>query len=108
MSLQLIVKSIAALPTVEIRDSSNDYLELVFFAANLPQWEQALTQHLGAPAKPPGTAPSADDKSITKNYGGVQKNQTLFRGPATMPYIAMLWPWQDGEHITLKVAKIAP
>lgn len=108
MSLQLIVKAIASFPIAETRDHSDEYLELVFFAANLAQWEQALAQHLGAPVKPPGTVPSADDKSITKNYGGVQKNQTLFRGAAAMPFIAMLWPWQDGEHVTLKIAKIFP
>ena len=107
MSLQRIINGIANLPLAETRKSEDTYLEVVFFTTDLPQWMQVLTQHLGEPIKPPGTAPSADDKALTKSYGGIAANQTLFRGSvAEVAIVAMCWPWQDGEHVTLKIAKI--
>ena len=47
-----------------------------------------------------------DVEALANEFGGVRKGQTLYCISISSPLIiAMLWPWQDGERVTLKIAK---
>ena len=104
MGLSSIVGKCSSLAVFEHRNSTEDYKELVFFNRDLQEWQKVLEQELGPAVKPAGKKPSAEDKEITENFGGVHANQTLFRKrtPAGT-VIAMFWPWDDKEHVTLKL-----
>jgi hypothetical protein len=89
----------------ERRSLSSEYCELVFFSRDLETWFGILTSVLGEPRKPPGQEPSDSDLDLTHKTGGIRINQTLFEkdfGNETI--IAKIWPWEDGDHMTLKMA----
>jgi len=105
VSFATIVAAIAGLPIDEQRQRREQYVELVFFTRDTARWTETLATHLGAPAKPPGTAPTAEQRQLASAHGGIHANQTLFYGTSDgARIIAMFWPWQDGQHTTLKLA----
>lgn len=107
MTFAAVVASIASLPVSEQRQRRETYVELVFFTRDTARWTEALSAHLGTPAKAAGTAPSESQRQAASPYGGIHANQTLFQGsPGGATVIAMFWPWQDGQHTTLKLAKV--
>lgn len=88
----------------ETREVSDDYLELVFYSDDLAMWHEVLKDAFGQPHKPVGEKPTKEISKITKQFGGVFGNQTFYMKKDGGQNIgAMLWPWQDDEHITLKV-----
>ena len=109
MSLKEIVDRCRAFEVAENRKSSADYIELVFYSKDSDKWSQALTEILDLPAKPAGVKPEEGDTVLTQNFGGIHENQTLFKKPSNAgAIIAMLWPWQDGVHTTLKLIYLKP
>ena len=105
MTLREILEKCASLSIYEKRNANDEYSEVVFFNKELIEWSKVLSENLGPASKPAGTKPSKDDLHLTKEYGGIFANQTLFKKEfdnATI--IAMLWPWSDEEHTTLKMA----
>ena len=107
MTLKEFTQRIAWLNVYQAREVSDDYHEQVIFNADIKQWSAVLEEVLGPPAKPAGVAPSGTDLVLCQIYGSIMKNQTLYRkafGDGTI--LAMLCPWQDGTHITLKVGRV--
>ena len=104
MNLKEIVSRFSGLHIEEIRSSSEDAQELVFTNERIEEWDKVFQEILGPAVKPKGTKPTKEDSQLTADYGGIFANQTLYRkefGDETI--VAMLWPWQDGVHITLKM-----
>jgi len=88
----------------ERRSLRMEYGELVFYNEDMDAWQGMLVKTLDAPVKPVGDFPTKQDLSLTAPYGGIYDNQTLFKKEfegGTL--IAMLWPWQDRTHTTLKM-----
>jgi len=105
MTLHEIIEKCRMLGIDEERHSSNTYHELVFYREEIDKWNTVLSGVLGPAIKPEGKAPAKDHQRLTKEYGGIWADQTLFKGEfedATV--IAMFWPWEDGIHVTLKMA----
>jgi hypothetical protein len=49
---------------------------------------------------------AAQIQKAIAEFGGIRDGQTLYFGNEDKySLFAMLWPWQDAEHITLKMAK---
>ncbi len=91
----------------EQRERGEDYCELVVYSRDTRKWENILSGILGPPAKPAGSAATREDDEITGQFGGITGEQTLFKKEGSEgTAIAMFWPWQDGEHTTLKMAVI--
>lgn len=91
----------------EERERGEDYCELVVYNSDVKKWTDILGGILGAPAKPAGSPVTREDGDITGQFGGVTKEQTLFKKTSSEgTVIAMFWPWQDGQHTTLKIAVI--
>ena len=102
-----IIEKCEALEVSEKRSLSESYYEIVFFSEQVKEWVKILSDILGPPTKPPGTKPSKEDDRLTDEYGGICKNQTLFhKRDETDEVVVMFWPWQDGEHTTLKMALV--
>jgi len=105
MTLTAIIEKCEQLNILEERSSSDDYKELVFSHSDLQSWSKMLEEVLGPPVKPVGEEPTEEDVKSTKEYGGIYENQTLFKAELNgRIIIAMLWPWSDDAHITLKLA----
>jgi len=89
----------------ERRSNSPEYKELVFLNKDLDQWRSLLEEIFGPESKPVGKEPTAEDKKVTGAYGGIHSNQALFKKKeGDHIFIAMLWPWGDRQHTTLKLA----
>jgi hypothetical protein len=93
---------------LDISRADNDvYFEVVIRKEVLAEVIGALEDFFGTAAWPSGSRLSVDAEKIIKNFGGIREGQTLFfadKGGVRM--FAMLWPWQDGERITIKIGKI--
>lgn len=86
---------------------TDEYVELVFYNKKLREWDKIFSNILGPAKKPAGVKPSQDDLHLTKDYGGIWVNQTLFTKEFDdFTVIAMYWPWQDHVYTTLKMAHL--
>ncbi|MDD4202449.1 MAG: hypothetical protein PHQ52_03190 [Candidatus Omnitrophica bacterium] len=91
----------------EVRIADADFIEAVILVVEYDHWKKQLKSFLGGPLKDSGIKPSQEHNAITTPYGGINENQTLFAGEREgRSIIAMLWPWQDGKHITLKLKEV--
>ncbi len=107
MTLEEIVKSAADIEVVEDRGGDAQYVELVFNTKDTGRWDAVLSRFLGPAVKKPGNKPSDPHSALTRPFGGVYKDQTLYHHKsATDEIIAMFWPWQNGQQVTLKLAKL--
>ena len=108
MTLELIVNALDSLKVYENRFNDSDYHELVFFTADTEMWTQALSEFLGEPYKAADEQVTPEHKELTGRYGSIADNQTLFyKTTDSMTYIAMYWPWGNGEFTTLKLIEIS-
>ncbi len=104
MSLIEIAERLKKLKIKEERFVSENYIEMVFLTSEKKAWMAVLEEILGKPAKAEQKTPSREDLILTEKMGGVRKDQILFHKAFPENLIwAMLWPWQDGTHITLKM-----
>jgi len=89
-----------------IRADSDDYFEAVFLRNDLASLVNKLDSLFG-PRKWPSAEPlSAKISDIIKDCGGIREDQTLyFLEGEKFSAFAMLWPWSDGQRITLKLGK---
>jgi hypothetical protein len=107
MTLDDILFQAKDLGVHERRSQSVEYCELVFFSRDLTAWFNILSAVLDEPRKPPGSEPTASDLDLTRETGGIRVNQTLFEKDfGEKSIIAKIWPWDDGEHMTLKMAML--
>lgn len=99
----------------EIRESSENYEELVFFSKDISNWNRILTEKLGPPLISAEEIEIEDSSEeilsskkdaalkLANSFGGICKGQTLYYGTYNSTVILiMIWPWQDKEHVTLK------
>ena len=82
------------------------YFEAVIGHTRLEGIVRVLEGIFGAPAWPSDKKLLKDTEKLVKNLGGLRKGQTLyFLSKEGFSAFAMLWPWQDGERITIKISK---
>ena len=85
-------------------DDLGEYGELVFFSEDLPEWEASLQRHLGPPVKAKLQPVTPELKAVTEPFGELFDHQTLYlKETSGTRMIAMLWPWRDNIHTTLKL-----
>lgn len=105
MMLRELMDKFSSLDISEKRSISDEYVELVFYNKEVDEWSRIFSDAFGVPVKPAGVQPTEEDLSLTKEYGGILENQTLFKKEFdNVIAIAMFWPWQNGTLTTLKVA----
>ncbi len=104
MTLKEIFEQCSILNVMDERCISDDYVWLVFSNEEAQKWNELFADILGPAIKPAGVTPSQEDLVLTKDYGGIRKDQTLFKKEFDdYTVIAMFWPWQDKVRTTLKM-----
>jgi len=104
MVLKTLIEQYNKLTVAEERQIEDDYIEVVINNAALEEWSRILTTALDHVKKPAGTPPTEEDLTITDNFGGIHDGQTLFQKKFDEGMvIAMLWPWGDQMHTTIKI-----
>ena len=106
MSFDTLVEELKRLPAEQVRYDFTNYLEFVIDTRCVKDLCPILESHLGPPLKTAGKEPSQEAKKCTDQLGGIEKNQVLYylRG-GVFSQCAMLWPWEDKNLVTVKVAQ---
>jgi hypothetical protein len=89
-----------------LRTENDSYFEVVFVKVKLGDFTAMLNAAFGKIAWPSDSPLSDEIKKAIGQYGSVMSGQTLYaiqEGSHVM--FAMLWPWGDREHITLKAGE---
>lgn len=103
-SMEELMRTAKRLGAEETRRESEDYLELVLRRDKQPALEDALQRYFGVPFKPAGTRPCETCDKLSGSHGGITTDQTLyFTEREKLPNAAMIWPWSDGERLTVKI-----
>jgi len=88
----------------EIRINNKDYFEAIILKSKLADLITCLEETFGVAKYPSGKELSGHVKEVTDRFGGVRGGQSLyFLEEKECSAFVMLWPWQDGTHITLKI-----
>lgn len=104
MTAKQIIDSLNDVEIYQHRKVVDNYAEIVIMSKDILVCTEVIQQILGQPQSAAGIEPTDEDIELTKAFGGLAGNQTLFRKDfADNIIISMFWPWQDGEHITVKV-----
>lgn len=86
-----------------VRLDGKDLFEAVVLKQNLTALVSKLDKFFGAPVWPSENPLPQQAKEVVKDCGGIWPGQTLyFWHQNNLAIFAMLWPWSDGEHTTLK------
>ena len=102
--LRQIAEQCSKLEGYQERCVTDKCVDIAFDNIAVKKLEKVLASFFGPAVKPAGTKPTEDDLRATKDHGSIHNEQTLFKKEAEgSVIIAMLWPWQDGVHTTLKM-----
>ena len=97
-----IVKKCQGFQVHEERHLSYERIELIIFRKDMEKWVDVFNQELGNAIKAEGQKPKDEHAVITKEFGGINEFQTLYKKNfSDKSVIVMLWPWGDEEHVTL-------
>lgn len=107
ISFETIKKALKEVKFDSLRNDDQDNFEAVIVSGEMNNLIPRLEGFFGPPEFPSKKRLSGKIKENVDAYGGIMPGQTLYysnEGSDTI--FAMLWPWQDKQHITLKVIKI--
>lgn len=106
MDFNEIKKEVKNITFETLRMDSDSRFEAVMVKDGLANLTAILERFFGPPAWPSQSEMSPQVEGIINGFGGIMPGQTLYfwsQGSDTI--LAMLWPWQDGMHITVKIIK---
>ena len=90
----------------DLREDSENYFEAVVTKDELANLTSRLEEFLGPPIRSSKTSLSAKIKDTIREFGGIQPGQTLYLFQQDSETVfAMLWPWSDRNHTTLKIVR---
>jgi len=109
MKYEDLIQSVLTAPLQEMRTQTETFVEVVMTVQNAGSLEPVLTDFFGAAVKPAGKEPTREIRDSAESYGGIWKNQTMYlTAQDNIACAAMLWPWSDGETVTLKLFRSRP
>ena len=104
MNQQVLFAKLLELSPSEKRGQTDEFLEAVFLNTSLSKLNKVLEEFLGEALKPADAPANSQARDAAKPYGGIYVNQTLYRKELQdRTAIAMLWPWGNNTHTTLKI-----
>ncbi|MGB4520434.1 MAG: hypothetical protein WBI28_00660 [Candidatus Omnitrophota bacterium] len=102
-----LIKDVRAVPFVTLRADSEDFFEVVILNDSVGALCVKLEKFFGQPAIPSKNKLSDKIEKTIKLFGGINPGQTLYYwNEGDNAIFAMLWPWQDKTHTTLKIIKL--
>lgn len=89
------------------RIDDDNYFEIVVKKICLGELVCLLEGIFGVPVWPSRNKMSKKIEKAVKSFGGLRGGQTLYALEGKdFSIFVMLWPWQDGERVTIKIVKI--
>jgi hypothetical protein len=104
MQFAEIRKELKKVPFVTVREESGDYFEAVVSRNELANLALKLEKFFGPRIWPSKNKLSDEVEMSIKEFGGIMDDQALYFSKQNNKIVfAMLWPWSNGTHITLKI-----
>jgi len=90
-----------------IRIESDAYFEAVILQERLDMLHMKLKKLFGDMVNPSDKKFTSDVAEAEENFGGIRMGQTLYflKDRDNRVYFAMLWPWSDENHVTVKMGQ---
>ncbi len=108
MRYDLFLQELKKFPNIELRSDEPECFEFVVKTSDLPKVHTVLETFFGKPMKPAGTRASSEAKKMTEAYGGIRDDQTLYHLESEeLYYYSLIWPWANGQSVTVKVIRAA-
>lgn len=106
MQFNEIRRELKAVVFDKLRIDTADYFEAVIVIDELAKLAAGLEKFFGPPVWPSQKPLLLQIQKRIKNFGGIRTGQTLyFRSQGKDTIFAMLWPWEDGCHTTVKIIR---
>ncbi|MDP1853242.1 MAG: hypothetical protein Q8L26_03430 [Candidatus Omnitrophota bacterium] len=106
VQFNLLKEEIKVILSGALRIDDSNYLEAVATKGEMRQLIKRFEAFFGLPVWPSAIELPIHVRKIIDNYGGIMPQQTLyFLWEGNDAVFAMLWPWQDGNHTTVKIIK---
>jgi len=104
MEFQDMLDKIKSIPLLQLQQQEDRFFGAVMRTEQLNILQPLLTSFFGLPLKPPSGQVTVEVANLTRPYGGIRENQTLyFKTQQDRQILAMIWPWNDGSNFTLKI-----
>jgi len=108
MTFAELLENLKKLEFQETRTDDHDRLEFVLATSLLEKLNGTLGSFFGPAIKMAGKNPSGEQNEMAKEFGGIMKNQTLYSAQENhASFVAMIWPWSNGELATVKIFQIS-
>ncbi|MEW6075494.1 MAG: hypothetical protein AB1530_04210 [Candidatus Omnitrophota bacterium] len=108
MDFQEIRNALKGISFKTVRKDLAGEFEAVVIKEESGRLGEKLEKCFGAPVWPAQEKLSSLITGAIEEYGGIMQGQTLyFWHSGSESIFAMLWPWSDGRHITLKLIRKA-
>ena len=86
-----------------LRLDCDNHFEAVILKNELEKLKVQLASLFGEPVWPSKKKMSRQIEDMVNGFGGIMAGQTLYFWSKDKDTVfVMLWPWQDGEHTTIK------
>lgn len=106
MKFEELMNEIQGMEFDTVRVKGQYYFEAVILRDKLPALEEKLVGFFGKQLRPPEVKLAPDAEKVSGEHGGVMGSQSLyFSREKGYYYFAMLWPWSDEYHITVKIGR---
>ncbi len=104
MNYNELLEQLRSLEIKEMREDQPEHMEFVITASRLDSLSSILKGFYGPASASPEEQPSNEAKKHAGPYGGIRKGQTLYYlNSGEVSHCALLWPWGDGQSITIKL-----
>jgi hypothetical protein len=104
MQFDEIRKELEGVVFDNLRIDDHNYFEAVIVKNELAKLTASLQRLFGSPVQPSDKRLSLQIQEMIKEFGGIRPDQSLyFWNEGKDAIFAMLWPWQDGLRITVKI-----
>jgi hypothetical protein len=105
MKFENIVNDVKKICFDTLRKDTSGYFEAVILKKEIQSLSNCLEKFFGIPLYPSQNSLSFEVQRVIDDFGGITSGQTLYYSGNKEIVFAMLWPWQDGMHITVKIAR---
>ena len=87
-----------------LRNDCDNFFEGVIFQQEIDKLKVQLGNLFGEPVYPSKNRLALNVRKTVDGLGGIMPGQVLYhKSLGTENIIAMLWPWKDGQHTTVKI-----
>lgn len=106
MTFQELIAEVKRMRFEETRGEGEGYIEFVVDAASVAPLQKLFDAYFGPAFKPAGKTPSKEAVKYASQHGGIYSNQVMYYVEQdNVSYCALLWPWGNGQSVTVKLAE---